>query len=147
MPFTTKKPAFLLPEIASDKVRLPDNLPNDVAALKALLHAQQAAHEVAMKSAVDAAVEAAVEAAVAIAVNTVKREAQEHLHRMIEQLILARYRQFGSSSEQLSAQARLFDEAEVLAVNSDLKLIQFSHNQRFKIDTPPCQSLPVFLNA
>ena len=118
MPFTTKKPAFLLPEIASDKVRLPDNLPNDVAALKALLHAQQAAHEVAMKSAVDAAVEAAVEAAVAIAVNTVKREAQERLHRMIEQLILARHRQFGSSSEQSSSQARLFDEAEVLAKSS-----------------------------
>ena len=59
MPFTTKKPAFLLPEIAFDKGQLPDNLPNDVVALKALLYTQQAAHELAMKSAVDAAVEAA----------------------------------------------------------------------------------------
>ena len=110
MPFTTQKPAFLLPQFASDKGRLPDNLPNDVAALKALLYTQQAAHEIAMKS--------AVEAAVTIAVDAVKREAQEHLYRMIEQLILARHRQFGSSSEQSSSQARLFDEAESLAQSS-----------------------------
>lgn len=110
MPFATQKPAVLSPEIASDKGRLPDILPDDVAALKALLYTQQAAHDIAMKSAVDAAVEAAV--------NTVKREAQEHLHRMIEQLVLARHRQFGSSSEQSSAQARLFDEAEILAQSS-----------------------------
>ena len=59
-----------------------------------------------MKAAVAVAVEAAAEA--------VKREAQDYVQRMLEQLVLARHRLFGVSSEQLSGQARLFDEAEAL---------------------------------
>jgi transposase len=125
MPFATKNPAFLLPQFAPDTGRLPDNLPDDVSALKALLYAQQAAHDIAILTAVKSAeatmasaIEAAVDAAVEAAVSTVKREAQEHLHRMIEQLVLARHRQFGSSSEQSSTQTRLFDEAETLAQSS-----------------------------
>lgn len=41
-------------------------------------------------------------------------EAHNYIIRMIEQLVLARHRLFGVSSEQLSAQGRLFDEAEAL---------------------------------
>ena len=85
---------------------LPAILPDDIAALKALLHAQQAAHESAMKSAIAAAVEASA--------NAIKREAQDYVQRMLEQLVLARHRLFGISSEQGAGQARLFDEAEVL---------------------------------
>ena len=40
------------------------------------------------------------------------------VQRMIEQLVQARHRLFGVSSEQLSAQSRLFDEAEALAQSS-----------------------------
>ncbi|HWZ48471.1 MAG TPA: IS66 family transposase [Herbaspirillum sp.] len=75
-----------------------------------MLLAQQTSHVHAIKAAVAIAVEAAVAAA--------KLEAQATIARMIEQLVLARHRQFGVSSEQLSGQARLFDEPEVLAQTS-----------------------------
>jgi transposase len=107
MPFAAQKSPLLPPGIVPPEFILPAILPDDIDALKALLHVQQAAHETAVKAAVAAAVEAAADA--------VKREAQEYVQRMIEQLVLARHRQFGVSSEQLSGQARLFDEAEVLA--------------------------------
>jgi len=111
MPSTPQKSPLSRPETDRAVLALPAVLPNDIAALKALLHAQQTTHEAAVKSAVDAAVKAAVETAVA----AVKREAQETIARMIEQMVLARHRLFGVSSEQASGQARLFDEAEVLA--------------------------------
>lgn len=77
---------FILPEVA-----LPSVLPTDAAELTLLLHAQHAAYK------------------------EVKRKALNHIHHLFEQFILLRHRQFGSSSEQSSAQRRLFDEAEVLA--------------------------------
>ncbi len=46
---------------------------------------------------------------------TIRDEAHAYVIRMLEQAVLARQRMFGASSEQLSAQSRLFDEAEVLA--------------------------------
>ena len=49
---------------------------------------------------------------------TIRDEAHAYVIRMLEQATLARQRMFGSSSEQMSAQSRLFDEAEVLAQNS-----------------------------
>ena len=51
-------------------------------------------------------------------VNAAKREAQAYIQHMLEQLVLARHRMFGVSSEQLSAQGRLFDEVELLASTS-----------------------------
>jgi transposase len=89
---------------------LPAILPDDTGALKALLHAQQAAVTVA----IDAAVVSVVEAVTV----RMRREAQETITRMLEQMALARHRLFGASSEQLAGQARLFDEAEVLAQSS-----------------------------
>ena len=42
----------------------------------------------------------------------VRDEAHAYIIRMLEQATLARQRMFGASSEQSSAQSRLFDEAE-----------------------------------
>ena len=77
---------------------LPSALPHDVDALKTLLQAQQNAHT------------ALIEA--------IRQEANDYVIRVLEQAILARQRMFGASSEQLTAQSRLFDEAEVLAQTS-----------------------------
>lgn len=102
MPFATRKSPLSRSEIAISALALPVVLPDDIDALKALLHAQHAAVKKIVASA-----EAAVD--------TARREAQEYIQRMIEQMVLARHRQFGVSSEQLSEQSRLFDEAEVTA--------------------------------
>ena len=77
---------------------MPAVLPDDVGALKALLQAQQDALANVRQQAM--------------------REAHNYIIRMIEQSVLARHRLFGASSEQLSAQGRLFDEAETLAATS-----------------------------
>ena len=84
---------------------LPSVLPHDIEALKTLLVAQQNAHA--------AVVQAMHQEAVAI-----RQEAHDYVIRMLEQAVLARQRMFGASSEQLSAQSRLFDEAEALAQTS-----------------------------
>ncbi|MCD8516888.1 MAG: IS66 family transposase [Burkholderiaceae bacterium] len=63
-----------------------------------------AAVQAAVTAAIDAAVEAAVEAAV-----------KERIQELYEQIALARRRMFGRSSESMSGQARLFDEADALA--------------------------------
>jgi transposase len=89
-------------EIVVPEFVLPAILPDNIDALKALVH-RQAAHVDAVKTAAAAATAAA------------HREAQDYIQRMIEQLVLARHRQFGASSEQIPDQARLFDEAEALA--------------------------------
>jgi transposase len=104
---SAQQSSFRPPEISLSGFVLPAILPDDIAALKALLHAQQTAHEITMNAAIAAAVEAAGSA--------IKREAQDYVQRMIEQLVLARHRLFGVSSEQHVGQARLFDEAEALA--------------------------------
>ncbi len=70
--------------------------------MAAQLCAQQAAHEAELKR----------------AIAVIERDAQEKIQRLIEQMIQARHRMFGTSSEQLPAQWRLFDEAESLTVNT-----------------------------
>lgn len=74
---------------------LPAQLPQDPAALKALLQAQHEAHRQAI---------AAMHA-----------QAMRRIEFLYEQFVLYRQRMFGSSSEALSDQSRLFDEAELLA--------------------------------
>jgi len=93
-PFSPDKKGFE----AFTAYALPEVLPDDIAALKTLLVVQQNAHT------------ALIEA--------IRQEAHNYVIRMLEQAILARQRMFGSSSEQMSAQSRLFDEAEVLAQTS-----------------------------
>lgn len=85
------KPSILPLEFTLPEVTLPSVLPTDVAALTTLLREIHQAH------------------------TEVKLKALSNIQRLFEQFILSRHRLFGSSSEQLSAQSRLFDEAEVLA--------------------------------
>ena len=73
---------------------LPSVLPHDIESLKTLLIAQHNAHNAQIES--------------------IRQEAHNYVIRMLEQAILARRRMFGASSEQQTAQSRLFDEAEVL---------------------------------
>jgi len=87
--------SFLPPGIVLPGFVLPSVLPDDIEALKSLLHAMRDAHE--------------------LAVDSIRRQAHEYVIRMIEQAVLARHRQFGTSSEQSCGQSRLFDEAEALA--------------------------------
>lgn len=98
MPFAAAKHPILPPKFTLPEVTLPAVLPTDVAALTALLHEQHAAHNAA--------------------VDAIGRQVRDYVNGIIEQMVLARHRQFGVSSEQLSAQSRLFDEAEALAQSS-----------------------------
>ena len=79
---------FTLPEFV-----LPPTLPADIDALTALLHALIKSHD------------------------DVKLAALSHITFLHEQIVLARRRMFGPSSES-AGQGRLFDEAEVLAATS-----------------------------
>ena len=91
-------PKFTFPE-----VKLPEVLPSgDDAAWMALLHTQQTAHLAAQHAAID----------------SFENQVRDYVNHLIEQFILARHRHFGVSSEQLSGQARLFDEAEALAADT-----------------------------
>lgn len=81
---------------------LPSVLPDDVEALKALLQTQQAAHQQAIRQTQEQAL----------------AQAMRHINYLYEQIVLYRHRHFGASTEQLPAQARLFDEAEALAATS-----------------------------
>ena len=102
-----------MPDVAADSVPariqialpqaevapLPAQLPDDLNALKALLRTQQEAHQQAMAE--------------------LHAQAQQHIAFLYEQFALFRHRMFGSSSEALANQHRLFDEAEVLASQDD----------------------------
>lgn len=102
MSFSPLKPPVFAPDIVLPELVLPAVLPDDVDALKALLQQLHGAHQAAL-----------------VAVKEqVTREAHDYIIRMVEQAKLARHRMFGSSSEQLTAQGRLFDEAEALALSS-----------------------------
>lgn len=118
MPFVKKTSPLLSPENPFQACVLPTVLPNDVELLKTLLRAQQIAHEAEIKDAVEKAVAEAVAQAIETTTAAIRREAQEQIERLIEQMKLARHRQFGISAEHMPAQARLFDEAEVLAQNT-----------------------------
>lgn len=99
MPSAAVKSTITLPEIALPALGLPAILPGDVAGLTALLHEQHSMYAEAVESIRQQAM----------------RAAHDYLIRMVEQAALARHRLYGASSEQTSSQARLFDEAEVLA--------------------------------
>ena len=92
------KSSFLPDKLTLPEVSLPSDLPVDLAALTLLMDAQRATHQAA--------------------VNLLEGQFRNQLNRLIEQFILSRHRQFGVSSEQLSGQGRLFDEAELLAAGT-----------------------------
>ena len=91
MPEATQKPSILPKGFTLPEIALPAVLPTDVAALTALLHSVMQAHDAS------------------------NLKALNYISHLFEQFLLARRRMFGASSEQLSSQGRLFDEAEVLA--------------------------------
>lgn len=95
-------------EEASKTFSLPSVFPHEVGALQTLLVAQQEVMQTLRQEALAILAEA----------QTIRDEAHAYVIRMLEQATLARQRMFGASSEQMSAQSRLFDEAEVLAQNS-----------------------------
>ena len=98
---SVKTPLFPVKKVLSESTLpsvLPLTLPSDIAALKALLVAQHHAHAAQLAA--------------------IRQEAHDYVIRMLEQAVLARQRLFGASSEQLSAQSRLFDEAETWALLS-----------------------------
>lgn len=94
-PFSPGKKGF---EALTKTLALPSVLPQDIQALQSLLVTQQNKYE--------------------LAVAAIRQEAHDYVIRMLEQAIIARQRMFGASSEQMSAQSRLFDEAEALAQTS-----------------------------
>ena len=107
-PKTPNSPLRKVFEEAAKTFMLPSVLPHEVGALQTLLVAQQKVVQTLHQEAQTMRAE----------MQTIRDEAHAYVIRMLEQATLARQRMFGSSSEQMSAQSRLFDEAEVLAQNS-----------------------------
>ncbi len=106
------KLSILRPEFAFKKVTLPAVLPSDFAGMSALLHTQHAAHAASVES-FESQLLGLIDSYLDDRVN---ERVNEKVKYFIEQMILARHRHFGVSSEQ--GQGRLFDEAEVLAAES-----------------------------
>ncbi len=103
MSFSTLETTFSPLKIVFPKSSEVAVLPTTKDTLEALLADTQAVCEKACQEAYQAAIQ------------SIRLQAHEYIIRMLEQATLARHRLFGASSEQLSAQSRLFDEAEVLA--------------------------------
>jgi putative NADH-flavin reductase len=103
MSFSSLEATFVPLEIVFPKPQKVSGLPTTSDQLEALLSATQAACEKAAQETYQTSLAA------------MRLQAHEYIIRMLEQATLARHRMFGASSEQLSAQSRLFDEAEVLA--------------------------------
>jgi len=118
MLFTSSKSSLIFTPSALPKVDVPAQLPADILTLESLLLATQ-------QTVIDHAEKAYKEAVMLIQREAderiqqqVQQQVQEKLQYIFEQIKLARHRQFGSSSEQISGQGRLFDESEVLAQSS-----------------------------
>jgi transposase len=88
---TPQKPLILPLKFTLPGVSLPPSLPSGEVALRELLHTQQRAYEES------------------------HLQALNYINYLFEQMALSRHRLFGASSEQISGQGCLFDEAEVLA--------------------------------
>ena len=84
-------------KITLPEVKLPEVLPASNAALRELLVAQHEAYLAAFKS--------------------LEAQVNDYFNHLVEQFILSRHRVFSASSEVLSTQGRLFDEAESLATD------------------------------
>lgn len=109
--FAIQRPELSLPQV--DFPPLPAVLPSGAAALIALLHEQQAAF-----LSVSQVIQQAAADLQNRAIDSIESQVRDYINHLIEQFILARHRQFGISSEQVSGQSRLFDEAEALAADT-----------------------------
>lgn len=126
MPFTSSKELKFASIPSLNSFTLPIDLPQDVAGLTALLHASIATqHEVIQSAKIqleqfnrrEAELIQSQRHTEAMLIE-VQRAAEARIQALLEQIVLSRHRQFGASSEALSAQARLFDEADVIASTS-----------------------------
>jgi transposase len=95
-------------EEASKTFSLPSVLPRDIETLQTLLVTQQKVVQTLHQEAQTMRTQ----------MQAIRDEAHAYVLRMLEQAALARQRMFGASSEQLSTQSHLFDEAESLAQTS-----------------------------
>lgn len=130
-------PAAVEPDLKDSGLALPEQLPDDPAALKALLRAQQVAlrawHDEAERQLktlaedVEQRVTEQIERRVteqlerrltAQIEQRLQAEFEQRVQQLYEQLRLARRRMFGPSSESHAGQGWLFDEAEVQAAGS-----------------------------
>jgi transposase len=107
-----KKPALLDQQPSVNPFVLPSVLPTDVESLTALLLVANQANLQAQNFITEYRTEAATY------INESHLNAQNYINHLFEQILLARRRMFGSSSEQSSLQSRLFDEAELMALQS-----------------------------
>lgn len=106
------------PAVGVCAVVLPEQLPDDPAALKALLLVQQRAFEAQLAAQLSAQFETLrreQEAAIKMREAELQKAFEARILELYEQLRLARRRMFGPSSESHAGQAWLFDEAEALA--------------------------------
>lgn len=128
MPFAADH-ASVKPELKPSGFALPGQLPEDPAALKALLLAQQAAvlewHDQAeqrlqaMVEQIERRITEQIERRVTTQIEQrLQAEYEQRVQQLYEQLRLARRRLFGPSSETHAGQGWLFDEAEVQAAAS-----------------------------
>ena len=97
-------------KVQLEAVPLPRVLPTSFEELQALLSAQQIIHQAAASAAIEV-----TERHHRQAIADEQRRHHEQIQLLLDQIRLERQRRFGSSSEQLSNQGRLFDEAEVLS--------------------------------
>lgn len=125
----TADDASVKPEIKRSVWALPGQLPDDPAALKALLRASQAAvlewqdqaerQLQAMVEQIESRLTEQIERRVTAQVEQrLQAEFEQRVQQIYEQLRLARRRMFGPSSESHAGQGWLFDEAEVQAAAS-----------------------------
>ncbi len=114
MPLAPPKLSIKHPEFAPASVVLPTTLPGSFAELASLLCAQQASDQAAHLAALETFESQLNEQIGAHIEALVSKGVAEKIKYMIEQMTLARHRQFGASSEQ----GRLFDEAEAIAADS-----------------------------
>jgi transposase len=102
-------------EITLPEVVLPTVLPTDTDSLVALLHSVAASHRSAnemLNGYLNQAQVWVAESKAQVA------QAQGRVDLLLEQIVLARRRMFGASSEQSDGQGHLFNEAEALALGS-----------------------------
>lgn len=102
-------------EITLPEVVLPTVLPTDTDSLVALLHSVVASHRSAnemLNGYLNQAQVWVAESKAQVA------QAQGRVDLLLEQIVLARRRMFGASSEQSDGQGHLFNEAEALALGS-----------------------------
>jgi len=158
MPLTSSKEFNVASNSDLNSFTLPTELPQDRAQLTALLHAAVMAQQAAICSAeiryqaLEKELKESKHKLIEVQQNAaaqlieIQRAAEARIQSLLEQIALARHRQFGSSSEVLSTQARLFDEADILAATSTEAQDQVSLPEvdtiDSKINTPAPSNTP-----